>query len=186
MRSFGPFRRSTLWRPDRLARLLDVSHARTSWTAGRERVAMVRELVSLKWRIERKSESDFSDEQVMSQEPNRPRSQPPEPLMSEFAQDGDMIEIIQRFLDELPSRMSSIHMAMETEDEDRLRRMAHQLKSAAAGYGFPSITESAAMIEQTLLEHEADLSLIEERVEDLLTLCQRALRGGKIDSGTHD
>lgn len=138
------------------------------------------------WRIGRKSVSEWSDEQSMSQKPDNQHANSPEPLKSEFAGDGDMVELIQQFLDELPARMTSLRIALETEDEERLRRVAHQLKGAAAGYGFPTITESASIIEQSLLEQEAELSRIEERVEDLLTLCQRAVHGGSDDVGMNE
>jgi HPt (histidine-containing phosphotransfer) domain-containing protein len=59
-----------------------------------------------------------------------------------------------------------------------LREIAHQLKGAAACYGYPSITESAAELERNLMAEEAELSALAEKVEDLLTLCRRAAASG--------
>ena len=52
--------------------------------------------------------------------------------------------------------------------------MAHQLKGAAGGYGFDSISDAAGEIETFSLSMEADISSVRERVEGLIQLCRSA------------
>ena len=99
------------------------------------------------------------------------------PLKSEFAGDADMADLIEYFVSELSDRVAGIEAAFGGGDERRLREIAHQLKGAAACYGFQSITDSAADLEQAMAE-EAELSALSEKVEDLVVLCRRAAAGG--------
>ncbi len=98
-----------------------------------------------------------------------------QPLYSEYDDDADMAELIEFFVEELKGRLASIELAWQTGDETHLQLMAHQLKGAAACYGYPSITESAAVLERELLADEAELSALSEKVEDLVGLCRRAV-----------
>ena len=50
--------------------------------------------------------------------------------------------------------------------------LSHKIKGSAGGYGFDSISHTAAMIEKQSLSAEADISLITDRVEDLIDLCK--------------
>jgi len=52
--------------------------------------------------------------------------------------------------------------------------MAHQLKGAAAGYGYQSITDAARELEKALDQNEVELSLLTEQVESLVQLCRQA------------
>jgi HPt (histidine-containing phosphotransfer) domain-containing protein len=59
-----------------------------------------------------------------------------------------------------------------------LQRLAHQLKGASAGYGFPSIGEVAARVEAGLKtpqpSAEQTVAGIASSVNELIQLCQRA------------
>lgn len=101
-------------------------------------------------------------------------SDAPPPLPSEFAGQEDMIELVEYFVSQMQERAAAIQSAFQTGDETRLREIAHQLKGAAACYGYPSITHSAAELESCLMAEEAELSALSEKVQDLLTLCRRA------------
>jgi HPt (histidine-containing phosphotransfer) domain-containing protein len=94
-------------------------------------------------------------------------------LVSEMADDEDMIELIEMFVDELPDRISVIEDAVEQQDADLLKTVAHQLKGAAGGYGFPTITTFAASLEATIKSGE-DFTSIERKASDLVDLCRRA------------
>ena len=96
------------------------------------------------------------------------------PLRSEFADDQDMVELIAYFIEELEHRVQALSGALIDGDGRSLRTLAHQLKGAAAGYGYPSITDVAAQIEHELLQDEGQVSDVVERVEELITLCRRA------------
>lgn len=103
---------------------------------------------------------------------------PSAPLLSEYAGDEDMSELISFFVSELSDRVAGIEAAFDGGDERRLREIAHQLKGAAACYGYQCITDSAGELEQAMLAEEAELSALTEKVEDLIVLCRRAAAGG--------
>jgi HPt (histidine-containing phosphotransfer) domain-containing protein len=96
-------------------------------------------------------------------------------LRSEFAEDPEMKELVEYFVAELSPRMEAIDAALGSADSARLKTLAHQLKGAAGGFGFPTIGEAAAAVEREILAQEADLSVLRERVEDLLRICRSAL-----------
>lgn len=105
---------------------------------------------------------------------SQPTSQ--SPLRSEFASDPDMIELVQEFVQELPSRADSLRTLLDTSSYQDLRRVAHQLKGAAGGYGFSPISESAAKVEKMLLAEvdAAQLQGLRSQVDELVGLCRRA------------
>jgi signal transduction histidine kinase/DNA-binding NarL/FixJ family response regulator/HPt (histidine-containing phosphotransfer) domain-containing protein len=70
-----------------------------------------------------------------------------EPLYSEFAGDADMVEIIDAFVAGLPARMDALREAVDAGAADEAKRLAHQLKGAAGGYGFAPITVAAGELE---------------------------------------
>lgn len=76
-----------------------------------------------------------------------PSSQPSTPLRSIYADDPEMAELVQLFVEEMPERTARLRHAVDAEDLASLTRLAHQLKGAAAGYGFPVIGERAGTIE---------------------------------------
>ena len=80
------------------------------------------------------------------------------------------------FVDDLYERMKAVKTAFETADEDQLRHLAHQIKGSAGGYGFGPIGDVAAELEYELLREEADISQVQERVEDLASICRAAVR----------
>jgi signal transduction histidine kinase/CheY-like chemotaxis protein/HPt (histidine-containing phosphotransfer) domain-containing protein len=93
-------------------------------------------------------------------------SRSPEPLASDFADDPDMIDVIRRFVTTLPERVA----AMQAAEGAALQRLAHQLKGAAGGYGFPAITDAAARLEKALVEGTPS----REPLAELVALCARA------------
>lgn len=80
------------------------------------------------------------------------------------------------FVDDLDERMKAVKAAFETADGEQLRRLAHQIKGSAGGYGFGPIGDVAAELEYELLREEADISQVQERVEDLASICRAAVR----------
>ena len=97
-----------------------------------------------------------------------------EPLISEFAGDPDMDELVEFFTGEMQDRINALRSAWEASDHDQLRGLAHQLKGAAGGYGFPTITETAAELEGAIRAGEAEVSALQEKLEALILLCKRA------------
>jgi HPt (histidine-containing phosphotransfer) domain-containing protein len=101
------------------------------------------------------------------------------PLRSEFAGDPEMKELIELFLQELPVRIESIRAAMETGDATALKRLAHQLRGASAGYGYPTLGTAAGAVEDRIKALGAEaapqtLTKIGAEVGALVDMCRRA------------
>jgi CheY-like chemotaxis protein len=97
-------------------------------------------------------------------------------LVSELAGDAEMADIVEMFVAELPGKIAAIEDALARQDLATLGAIAHQLKGAAGGYGFPSITEAAMALEVGAKAQE-DLDSLRQRLEALADLCQRARAG---------
>ena len=95
------------------------------------------------------------------------------PVVSEFCNDADMMELVEMFVDELPDKAAAMEKAFNDQDLDELRRLSHQLKGAAGGYGFPTITDAAKVVEADVRAEEA-LEKLAQEVKELVSLCGRA------------
>lgn len=102
------------------------------------------------------------------------------PIRSQLANDPEMAELIELFLSDLGTRAASLQELWAARDVAQIARMAHQLRGASAGYGFPMIGAAAGEIEDAL-KHRApgdvDLESIDGRLKELLSLCNRAIAG---------
>ncbi len=102
------------------------------------------------------------------------------PLLSEFADDPDMADLVDMFVADLPQRVQVLTDAVANSDAEELARLAHQLKGSAGGYGFMPITESAAIAEKLAKEGaNADMASLTRAVADLVNLCERAMAGAE-------
>ena len=95
------------------------------------------------------------------------------PLVSTFAADEEMAGILAGFVAQLPVRAAELSAALAAADLARVARIAHQLKGAAAGYGFAPITDAAAALEAATLA--GDPPLINARADRLAALCRLAI-----------
>jgi len=89
--------------------------------------------------------------------------------------DPEDAELIEYFLSELPEKVSAITSAVTDENITELGRIAHQLKGAAPGFGFPAIGSAAAQLEGSIRELDEaseDMKAVHAEVEGLLSLCQ--------------
>lgn len=103
---------------------------------------------------------------------SRPRRAP---IVSEFADEPEMLELIGHFVAEMPGWVERIEAAWKRQRLADLQRLAHQLKGAAGGYGFSVIGDTAAELEGRLEEDEPEeIEEVRELVESLVDLCQRA------------
>jgi HPt (histidine-containing phosphotransfer) domain-containing protein len=103
------------------------------------------------------------------------------PLRSEFADDPEMSELVEQFVRELPSRLLALEAVWRAGDAQSLRRMAHQLKGAGSGYGFPGVSEAAADVESAIVSWgdgpAGVLEGVRGKVEALAAMCRRASGG---------
>ncbi len=95
------------------------------------------------------------------------------PVVSEFAGDPEMAELVDMFVAELPDRVRAIQQSLTRNDFDALVRLAHQLKGAAGGYGFSTITDAAKVVEEAGKTHR-DVKKLTAHVQQLTRLCERA------------
>jgi HPt (histidine-containing phosphotransfer) domain-containing protein len=96
-----------------------------------------------------------------------------DPIRSQYEDDPDMLELVQGFAAELPGRAQDLESRLDQGALEDLQRLAHQLKGAGGGYGFPQITEAAASLEQALKEGSPE-SAIKDRTR-LLCATLRAV-----------
>jgi len=83
-----------------------------------------------------------------------------------------LAELVEMFVAELPDRITAIEKASRDHDLAKLGTLAHQLKGAAGGYGFSSITESAMHVEHGTKTHE-NAAALDSQVGELVALCRR-------------
>lgn len=100
------------------------------------------------------------------------------PILSEFATDPDMADLVELFVSEMPARIESLSKAWESRDYESLKRLAHQLKGASAGYGFPTIGAAAGVVEERLLGVGStgfgeQAEAIAAQVRELSEMCKR-------------
>ncbi len=98
-------------------------------------------------------------------------------LHSDLADDPDMLELIGQFLEQLSARIAVIDANRGVAERSTLASVAHQLKGAAGGYGYMSISEAARTVERFAsaggTQKECD-----EAINRLLARCKAAIRGG--------
>ena len=96
------------------------------------------------------------------------------PLISRFADDPDMADLVEMFIEDLPERMSALSETFQQQQFADLQRIAHQIKGAGGGYGYPELTEAASDLE-TQLKNKNELDEVEDAFNELLTLCKRVM-----------
>lgn len=96
-------------------------------------------------------------------------------LKSRFEGDPEMREIVALFVAEMPARMNEVAAAWREGDLERVRTIAHQIKGAAGGYGFPEIGASAGALEALLRRTDSTHASIESAVREFLEMLSRAM-----------
>lgn len=99
-----------------------------------------------------------------------------QPLISEFANDPDMIEIIEMFIDGLDERIDSIENAFAQGNYSTVAGIAHQMKGAAGGYGYPTLSEMAFEVER-LAKAGGPQEKVQAALGRLIIQCRRAIAG---------
>jgi HPt (histidine-containing phosphotransfer) domain-containing protein len=90
-----------------------------------------------------------------------------------------MREILELFVQEMPARIGELQASWGKRELDKVGRLAHQLKGAGGGYGFPVISDAAATLEQSIkglnsAPTDTVLASVKEQVDALVDLCRRA------------
>ncbi len=82
-----------------------------------------------------------------------------------------LAKLVDRFVTGLDDRMAAIRKAMDEDDHKQLKVLAHQLKGAAGGFGFPNISKIASDLEHV---DDKQLDALNKTVRELAELCQQA------------
>lgn len=94
-------------------------------------------------------------------------------VRSLFADDPDMVELVELFVAELPEKIGAMEQMYEENSREELGRIAHQLKGASGGYGFDAIGHSASRLEQAIKTNAASDD-VRRAMQELIDLCGRA------------
>lgn len=97
-------------------------------------------------------------------------------LISQMADDEDFLPLLEMFVDELDDRIAAIRTQFDQSQGDRVRELAHQLKGAGGGYGYPQITEAAKALED-VLKADGPVAEVKAKIDQLDQVCQAAKRG---------
>jgi CheY-like chemotaxis protein len=99
-------------------------------------------------------------------------------LISEFADDPDMADLVNEYVASFDATVSEIKSSLAGRSFEQLGRLAHQLKGSGGGYGFPIISECASKLEAkvrlTDKPSDADLTTIQASVSELIQILHLA------------
>jgi len=99
-----------------------------------------------------------------------------EPVYSSLGDDPDLGELVEMFVDEMPSKIELLQTQFDACDWPSLQRTAHQLKGAGGSYGFDALTPWAARLEDAAKQTASEAE-IRRAIEELVAVC-RLLRAG--------
>jgi HPt (histidine-containing phosphotransfer) domain-containing protein len=108
------------------------------------------------------------------------RTQPPL-IHSSLASDPELGELIAQFVAEMPSRVAWLQRHFDAADWESLRRAAHQMKGAAASYGFEQLAPYAQRLEKLLTAGAARVDITAALVE-LVVHCRAVTAESKAPS----
>jgi PAS domain S-box-containing protein len=96
-------------------------------------------------------------------------------IFSSFAQDNDLVNLVEAFIAGLPQQMRVMRNQLAAGLFEELRRAAHQLKGAGGGYGYPTLTDAAASLENAARADDAGMATA--ALAELSRRCDAAIRG---------
>ena len=97
-------------------------------------------------------------------------------LYSSLADDPDLGELVEMYVDEMPERIQSLQSVLAAEDWNELSRAAHQIKGAGGSYGFDQLTPLAFALEQATREPNSPAA-IRAACDALVDACGRTRAG---------
>ena len=109
----------------------------------------------------------------------------PDPMLN----DPEFAELVDYFRGELPARVRTLERSVEACDIDAVRRIAHQLKGAAPGFGFPDVGRAAQAVEEGLLGSAPDrrrLDTMRAEIDSLIGLCRSYFSDASADDRGSD
>ena len=98
-----------------------------------------------------------------------------DPLISDFATDPDMVQLLSEFIAALPEKVSTIRRLMDEQNIQELCEAVHQLKGTGSSYGFSTLTAVASAAEALLCAGQP-IDAAQQQIDALLELIRR-IRG---------
>ena len=93
-------------------------------------------------------------------------------IVSTCENDPVMADVLMEFIADLPAQVASLQSLLESHNLAALRVAVHQLKGAGGSYGFQTLTDAAAIAEQSL-KSDAPIESIKAQVDSLCGLIRR-------------
>ncbi len=94
-------------------------------------------------------------------------------LISSLADDPELVQVLDIFIDMLPEMLDSIGSAWRESNMETLKRHVHELKGAGGSAGFPSVMQHAVHVENTVATGQVDQ--LAQAVEELRGLCEQIM-----------
>ena len=94
-------------------------------------------------------------------------------LISNLADDPELVQVLDIFIDMLPEMLDSIGAAWRETNMETLKRHVHELKGAGGSAGFPIVMQHTAQIENIVATGQDDQ--LEKAVKELLDLCEQIM-----------
>lgn len=122
----------------------------------------------------------MSHEREELKEPSRAAASAGAAILSKYHQQAIYKPMIREFVGGLDARLTEGGSCFEQRQWDQLSRLMHQLKGAAATYGYAVLSEAASHLENAAREVELDPSrvgMIAEGMQGISELCSRMKAG---------
>jgi CheY-like chemotaxis protein len=104
--------------------------------------------------------------------PLTPNTQAGRRVSSNMHDDSEMGDLLRAFVASLPGRVAALTAAHRAGDMVELSTLAHQLRGAGGGYGFPTITVAAAGVETEV--EAGDVDRLSSSIAQLIETCLAA------------
>jgi CheY-like chemotaxis protein/HPt (histidine-containing phosphotransfer) domain-containing protein len=75
-------------------------------------------------------------------------------IASQFADDPQLADILPGFVERLSSQLDALCEALQEEKLEDVERLAHRIKGAGGGYGYPTLSEAAKSLEAAAKTHD--------------------------------
>ena len=98
-----------------------------------------------------------------------------EVIHSDFADDPDLPELIDKFAAGLPGQVEQMRADLANGCFQELRRLAHQLKGAGGSYGYPTLTDAAKCLEDAAEAPDTEDAIL--AMKNLIDLVQSIVAG---------
>jgi HPt (histidine-containing phosphotransfer) domain-containing protein len=101
---------------------------------------------------------------------------PTEPIYSSLGADPVLGELVESFVEVIPTRIETLGAQATARDWDALGRTAHQLKGALGSYGFDGVGPVAKRLETAARQGQPEAQIL-AALDELVATCRRLQPG---------